>query len=478
MQYDLGEELAGLRLPDARLNVRARRIVSALQERPRESFPDLFDHGSRLEAFYRFTNNARVSASALLAPHRDRAWERGSSTEEATLVLHDTTCCSFTGQNLREGLPIEGQKQTLYVHTALAVAEGRAPVVHGVVGLGVYTVRKGRWHQEFGGGESEELCLGSERWRDLAREVRQQAPPGQKLIHVMDREADEYLLLGQLAEQGDGFVVRSQHDRRLEGPVVRLTQVLKQAPALGDRPVRLSERKAQGRAPKTRKTHPERPAREAVVEVSSAKVKVQRPESAEPLGQPTEDLWVVEVLETQPPPGEEPVHWRLLTNLPADTEDAAWRVVDLYRKRWLIEEWFKALKTGCGFEKRQAETLDALMRVLALLVPVAWRLLMLRAMERMAPEAPAEEVFQPMELTVLRELGSGPRLPERPTVREAMQAVARMGGHLKSNGAPGGLVLGRGLEKLLTLVDGWEAALSWMAASRPGGTPQTEEGEM
>ena len=37
------------------------------------------------------------------------------------------------------------------------------------------------------------------------------------------------------------------------------------------------------------------------------------------------------------------------------------------------------------------------------------------------------------------------RLPKRPTARDAMLAVAALGGHLKSNGDPGGLVLGRGM---------------------------------
>jgi hypothetical protein len=50
--------------------------------------------------------------------------------------------------------------------------------------------------------------------------------------------------------------------------------------------------------------------------------------------------------------------------------------------------------------------------------------------------------------------GSEP-LPKRATARDAMLAVAALGGHLKSNGDPGWLVLGRGLNDLLAL--GWRA---------------------
>jgi hypothetical protein len=48
-------------------------------------------------------------------------------------------------------------------------------------------------------------------------------------------------------------------------------------------------------------------------------------------------------------------------------------------------------------------------------------------------------------------------LPARPTVRDAMLAVAALGGHLKNNGDPGWLVLGRGLYDLLLLELGWRA---------------------
>jgi hypothetical protein len=47
------------------------------------------------------------------------------------------------------------------------------------------------------------------------------------------------------------------------------------------------------------------------------------------------------------------------------------------------------------------------------------------------------------------------RLPRRPTVREALLAVAALGGHIKNNGAPGWLVLYRGFRDLTLLEIGW-----------------------
>jgi hypothetical protein len=60
------------------------------------------------------------------------------------------------------------------------------------------------------------------------------------------------------------------------------------------------------------------------------------------------------------PKGIEPICGYLVTNEPITTKKQVAAVVDAYRTRWVIEELFKALKTGCQFEKRQLESYAAL----------------------------------------------------------------------------------------------------------------------
>lgn len=43
--------------------------------------------------------------------------------------------------------------------------------------------------------------------------------------------------------------------------------------------------------------------------------------------------------------------------------------MDAYRARWVIEEFFKALKTGCNFERRQLESFQSLRIALAIFLP-------------------------------------------------------------------------------------------------------------
>ena len=132
--------------------------------------------------------------------------------------------------------------------------------------------------------------------------------------------------------------------------------------------------------------------------------------------------------------------------------------MEWYRTRWLIEEFFKCLKTGCAYKKRQLESLDTLLVALALLAPIAWQLLLMRHLARERPEVGATVALTPRQIEILRATPVGRQLAARPSIRDALRAVARLGGHLRQNGEPGWLVLHRGLQKLLCMETGWAAA--------------------
>lgn len=460
---DLANEMRGVSLGDKRLNVRAAVIASALQEQPSSHFPALFGEAA-LEAFYRFTNNAEVHPEALLRPHRQASWERGAA-EPLRIVVHDTTDFSFPGEKPRRGLAHARGKSVLFSHMSVVVGLEEAPVVHGVVGMRNYVVADGTWREVGTTGEGRDLGCGSERWRDAVAATKKEAPVGTPMVHVMDREADDFPLLHKVVEQGDELVCRSCQNRVVDGEIRRLADVLTSAPFLLERVVWLS-RRTKLRPPTTLKTHPEREARAARLAVRAGAVVVKRPDGVPDRTLPTGlPLNLVEVIELDPPEGEQPVHWRLFTTLPVSTASEAARVVDIYRKRWLIEEYFKALKTGCAVEARQAESLDALLVTITLLVPIGVRLLQLRAIARHSPDTSASELFDDVELAALRHLLPGSKsLPSQPNAQQALAAVANLGGHLKSNGAPGWMVLGRGLLKLLRFVEGWRAALGSFSA--------------
>ena len=148
----------------------------------------------------------------------------------------------------------------------------------------------------------------------------------------------------------------------------------------------------------------------------------------------------------------------LLTSETITTADDALRVVDWYRARWVIEEFFKALKTGCAIEKRQLETFAALSNAVAFFGPMAWQLLLLRHQAQNAPDTDATTALPANLLRILPHIARKP-LSATPTAREVFLAIAALGGHLKRNGEPGWQTLARGFEKLRDAAVIWDLAL-------------------
>ena len=464
-------EFSGAELGDARLEKRVLKIADTLAAMPDESFPTLTSNDSELEAFYRFFNNEKVEAELVLAPHfRETARRAALELEKSVVVIHDTTAFSFGGQTKRKGLGrlktgSEHAVQGFYAHMALVSSiETGAPL--GVLGV-VPVVREGppvpypdfkpKRH-----GRVREF----ERWERLVDEAC--ARLGEiRAIHVMDREADAFSVFHQLTEKEQDFVIRAKGERVLDVPrgdreePRLLSHAIERGKYVMSREVQLSAKRSD-RMARLRKI-PQRMMRIATLDVSVTHVNVRHPtyvagrsRHGSPLPRSV-PVNVVHVREVDTPSEQTPVEWTLLTTLPIDTEEEVQFVIDCYRRRWLIEEYFKAIKTGCAFEKRQLESRHALMNALAVFVPIAWRLLLLRYLAREAPNRPATDVLSERQIKILSARKKVP-LGNAPTVRQAMLAVAAEGGHIKNNGDPGWQVLGRGFEKLLDMELGYSIA--------------------
>jgi hypothetical protein len=440
----LADEVRGAKLGDHRLNRRLVKLIERVSEEPNASFPSLLDD-AELEGAYRFLGNERVNVDAILAPHVE-ATVRRVQEEDVVLALHDTTTMSFRAEGSREGIDrlYEKGKQQFFSHHTLAVSGDGSRRVLGHLALSIHT-QQADTHGRWAGHVLTVDALGISK----------------KVVHVMDREADDYALFATCIEKGRRFVIRMQHDRLLrptEADGARaVTDLLARTPLVAERDVVLSRRLSAGRGPKDRKVHPARDGRAAKLAIYAAEVPLRRPKNANTDLPRSLSVNVVEVREVDVPAGEAPVHWLLVTTEPIETVEQILTVVDWYRARWVIEEFFKALKTGCAFEKRQLHDLHALSNALGLFIPVAWQLLVLRADARARPTAPAAAVLSTDQLHVLRRVARKP-LPKQPTARDVYLAIAALGGHLKHNGEPGWQVLGRGYEKLLTLTEGYNLA--------------------
>lgn len=448
-------EFADADLGDKRLTQRLLKLVEGLGPDPSASFPDAARTDAALEATYRFLNNDGVTPSGILAPHI-AATARRVKDAGVAIVAHDTTEMSFTSD--REGFgPVDGGRG-FFAHFALAMRADGSRFPLGVLGLDTFVRSETR--QRVPSSERPEHERESYRWKKLAARVGDLFSRNE-VVHVMDSEADAFALLDFFVNEQRRFVIRLKHNRVViaAGGIAtsgRLDQALEGLEGRCTREVTLSRRSAQVAAKSPKRRNPARDSRAAILDFTATPVTFAMPTY---LGKHDGlSVHVVHVREANPPPGCEPVDWKLVTTEPIASAADVERVVDIYRARWTIEELFKALKTGCAFEKRQLESLPALLNALAVFTPIAWELLRLRAVSRSAPDVEASEVLGHTKLLVLQR-HKDTRLRPDATARDAMLAIARLGGHISNNGDPGWIVLGRGYEKLLTYEQGMLLAL-------------------
>src|SRR5512138_1594054 len=449
-------EFADAPLADKRLAHRLVKIAAMAVTDPPASFPQIARSDGELEGIYRFLNNHRVAADGILDPHYRATVARMAPLKRVAVVHHSTQFAFRNGVAEVLGyLPGPGQRG-IVGHVALAVDDGGVPL--GVLGVEALTPpapkprRRDNKQRLYDRTSLQKLAA---RWGRLVRTVRERIDRRTSVIHVMDREADSYELMHEINEANESYVIRLRHrDRIARGASDEMDdwrpveQVATRGRFFAKREVPVSTRR-HSKDQTYKRRYPERDRRVAKLRIEALPVVFKKPGVIrfEPHLPRSINVNIVRVWESSPPPGEDPIEWLLITNEPIATRGQVEAVVDWYRRRWKIEEYFKALKTGCAFERRQLQTRAALVNTLALLAPIAWQLLTLRDQGRKAPQAPARTVLSQQQIQVLHGLSKRP-LPRKPSVEQALLAIAAQGGHLKRNGPPGWQTLGRGLEKL------------------------------
>ena len=176
---------------------------------------------------------------------------------------------------------------------------------------------------------------------------------------INDREGDLYAHWARTPCDKVHLLSRVMHDHAvLQGGTLRraVERVPHCAKAVLDLPKRI-----------------DRPARKAHLRMRFGTVELKRPAKTGVQDLPKSvKLSFVEVIETHPPKGAEPVHWLLLTTHPLASANDAWQVVAWYKQRWIIEQFFRSMKTqGLRIEDSQLETAEGLMKLVAIAAKAA-----------------------------------------------------------------------------------------------------------
>jgi Transposase DDE domain len=398
--------------------------------------------------FGRFLDNPRVTPERVIA-----GW--GEQTSQAVagrhaLAIQDSSDINFTtspGRRRGLGKIGKGGGHGLVLHAMLALDA----TTGGCLGLvtGRVWTRAGRVERRH-----EKRVLAdkeSGRWLETGEAAKRVLSAAACVTAISDRESDIYALWARLPTENFHVLARAMSDRALADG-----GRLSSAPGLatgGSRTVMLRARDG-------------RQSRAAELFLRFGRVTLARPKQT-----PERDLperlavTLVEVVECAPPAGVEPVAWRLLTTHEA-SEAAAWRIVDWYRQRWAIEQFFRTLKQqGLQLEDSQLETADRLMKLTVIAARAAATIMQLVHARDGAAAEPARLAFTSDEIAFLDVLV--PRLEGKTALQKnphpprglawAAWAIAKLGGWdgYPRSKPPGPITFRHGLERFRALAQGW-----------------------
>lgn len=444
-------EFGGAELGDRRRSPRLVKLAEKLAQNPHGTLPRSFKRWSEAKAAYRLLEQADVTYDGVIAPHVGRV-RRDCRQDGEYLMVEDTTSLDFTSHLAAEGMGRIGDDggRGLYVHSTLVLKIERWNERHEPL-VTVEGLLDQRWWARtmptIGPREKKRNRLKrpreSQRWAAVVERV---APVGgARWTFIADRESDIYETFERCRKNHWHFIVRANQPRALADQGCSVFDAVAKNAELGRFFVGLRARPGQA-------------ARKAQVAVRTCSVSLRGPWRPGGCSEPL-TVSVVQALEIDAPQGVEPIRWVLLTDWPVETFEQAMRAIKAYTRRWLIEEYHKALKTGTGIEDSQLTTAQRITALLGILAVVAVRLVNMKLLATTLPDEPIDpDEIGPEGLAILE--GEYGRPAGGWTNASVLTTIARLGGFLarKSDGSPGWITIWRGLRQLMWCVHGYDLA--------------------
>lgn len=433
-------------LGDRRRSQRLETFARQAADRPAASIPKIGEYWGGTKGIYRLLDRPEATLTSVTQTHRERV----TSRKGQFLILSDTTHVDLgRKRKLDDAGPIgPGKGQGFLLHSGLQIDTQDETLV-GLAGQVTHIrSRKRRGKQS----DSQRLkrWRESEMWIELMEQVGP-PPADSTYIHVCDSAADNFEVYCTAKQLQSEFVIRVGRLHRkivVDGEKRRLSQAIAHLQELGL--YELDIARGNGRS-----------ARTALLRVSTQRIQLPVPSHHSSRvkryvreGGENIPAWMVVVEELDPPAGVEPIKWVLCTSLSAETFDEAWKIIRWYENRWLVEEWHKALKTGCRLESRQLQSVTRLLPLTGVLSVVAVFLVQLKHAARMYPNQRAFELVPAQWLKLLK----AKRKTKTCDISnyEFWCAVAKLGGFLgrRHDGEPGWQTIWRGWKELHTLAEG------------------------
>jgi hypothetical protein len=399
--------------------------------------------------FNRFLGHDKVTAERII-----ESWSESTVAAvegRHVLAIQDTSEIHFnTTPQRRRGLGEigKGNNHGVLLHPLLAVDADDGSCL-GLVSGQIWT-RTGRRTTSHDGRELSDKE--SQRWISTAVAAKPLLTKAAAVTVLGDRESDIFALYASSAEQHFHVIARSMHDRKL----VDCSGLYEGSDALAAadrRAIQLPARTA-------------RPARLAHLELRFGAIELARPQSKFLQHLPKSlPLTVVDVREINAGTGVEPLHWRLLTSHEVSGVEDAWRIVQWYKQRWIIEQFFRVLKTqGLKLEDSQIGSADRLLKLVAIAAKAAVITLQL-LQARNGGRQPILAAFDNGQINALtalnQQLEAGSKRLKNPhppdSLAWAAWIIGRLGGWdgYPSSRPPGPITFKNGLEYFHAVAAGW-----------------------
>ena len=407
--------------------------------------------------FGRFLANPKVTEGEIVAA-ASRPLE-ASCRGRHVLAIQDTTELNYEHHRGRVrglGPAGNGSDRGFFVHPVIAV-DAEDGTLLGLAGAELWTrpeppedaveARRVRAYRKLPIEGKE-----SYRWLEVAEQAKGVLARAARVTVIGDRESDIYEEWARLPDARCDMITRASRDRALVGGG-RLFDVAESWREAGRRKI---EPRAQ----------PGRKKRKATLSLRFGTVTIKRPERCtDPTAPESLSLRLVEVREVDSQVAE-PIHWLLLTTHGVEKAEDAWRIVGWYRERWHIEQIFRTLKRqGLNIESSQVTSAEALMKLAAMALVAAVRIMQLVLARDGGGGRPASDVLDPELLpfarALLHELEGKTAKQKNPhldgTLAWLAWIIARLGGWngYPSERPPGPITMHNGWQQFKSMQQGW-----------------------
>jgi len=437
IDYGLG------RFGDRRLEKGGANFHAALVKRRCCRIRRLAGTRAREMQFTRFLRNASVTAGEMAAHAAERTAARVAGRD--VVVIQDTSELVLGGRRARANgygpVGKGGALGGLLLHAVLTVEVGTAALL-GLVDAKIWNRENEEPEPRRSRATAEKE---SQRWIDGTARAGQVCAAANSITNVSDRESDIYEHFARRPSNVHQ-IVRACQNRQIETDAEDQALLFTFIDSLPE------QDRLTARIPAA----PGRKARVAEPAVRFSPVVLRKPQNgAAPDLPKTVALMLVDVREISKPADGEPIHWRLLTTHAVTSLGEARRIIDLYRMRWIIEEFFRTLKTA-GFNIEDADIGDpqAMINFVAAATIAAVAVMQLVRARDGTTDQKLADAFDPADQPILEavsaQLEGKTERQKNPhpkgSLAFAAWVIARLGGWTGYYGKPGPQVMRRGLD--------------------------------